>query len=199
MVFLTRQAWSWLVLGLWLLTACVTVNVYFPAAAAEQAADSIIDDVWGEQTDEPAEPPRQTREMTQTSTWRSIVLDAIVSVAVAAPNLNIDTPTVNKLKRSMGGRNPQLQPFYSNGAVGLTRDGLVAVRDINAVPGNQRNRVKKLVADENRDRNALYREIARANGHPEWESQIRSTFARQWISRAPNGYYVQGPGGWQKK
>ncbi|MCB5207307.1 hypothetical protein [Methylovorus mays] len=29
-----------------LLPACVTINIYFPAAAAEKAADRIIDDVW---------------------------------------------------------------------------------------------------------------------------------------------------------
>jgi hypothetical protein len=29
-----------------LLTACVTINIYFPAAAAQEAADQIIDDVW---------------------------------------------------------------------------------------------------------------------------------------------------------
>ena len=28
------------------LTSCVTINIYFPAAAAEKAADKIIDDVW---------------------------------------------------------------------------------------------------------------------------------------------------------
>jgi hypothetical protein len=28
------------------LTACVTINIYFPAAAAQEAADQIIDDVW---------------------------------------------------------------------------------------------------------------------------------------------------------
>jgi hypothetical protein len=27
-------------------TGCVTINIYFPAAAAEQAADRIIDEVW---------------------------------------------------------------------------------------------------------------------------------------------------------
>jgi len=27
-------------------SACVTINIYFPAAAAEKAADRIIDDVW---------------------------------------------------------------------------------------------------------------------------------------------------------
>jgi hypothetical protein len=29
-----------------LLSACVTINIYFPAAAAEKAADKIIDEVW---------------------------------------------------------------------------------------------------------------------------------------------------------
>jgi uncharacterized protein YtpQ (UPF0354 family) len=28
------------------LSACVTINIYFPAAAAEKAADKIIDEVW---------------------------------------------------------------------------------------------------------------------------------------------------------
>ncbi|HKA45542.1 MAG TPA: hypothetical protein VKF40_26380 [Burkholderiales bacterium] len=28
------------------LSGCVTINVYFPAAAAEKAADRIIDEVW---------------------------------------------------------------------------------------------------------------------------------------------------------
>ncbi len=29
-----------------LLAGCVTINIYFPAAAAEKAADRIIDEVW---------------------------------------------------------------------------------------------------------------------------------------------------------
>ncbi|MDR2220527.1 MAG: hypothetical protein LBE24_08125 [Methylobacillus sp.] len=43
------------------LSACVTINIYFPAAAAEKAADKIIDEVWqinDQQTpaDDPAQP-----------------------------------------------------------------------------------------------------------------------------------------------
>ena len=34
------------VLGAALLAGCVTINIYFPAAAAEKAADRIIDEVW---------------------------------------------------------------------------------------------------------------------------------------------------------
>lgn len=38
------------------LSACVTINIYFPAAAAEKAADKIIDEVWKTQkADKPAE------------------------------------------------------------------------------------------------------------------------------------------------
>lgn len=29
-----------------MLSACVTINIYFPAAAAEKAADKIIEEVW---------------------------------------------------------------------------------------------------------------------------------------------------------
>ena len=36
------------------LSACVTINIYFPAAAAEKAADQIIDDVWRLQDAAPA-------------------------------------------------------------------------------------------------------------------------------------------------
>lgn len=33
-------------LGVVALAGCVTINIYFPAAAAEKAADTIIDEVW---------------------------------------------------------------------------------------------------------------------------------------------------------
>lgn len=35
-----------------LLPGCVTINIYFPAAAAEKAADRIIDEVWQTQQQE---------------------------------------------------------------------------------------------------------------------------------------------------
>ena len=42
-----------------ILTACVTINIYSPAAAAEKAADKIIDEVWQlkQGQDAPADKP----------------------------------------------------------------------------------------------------------------------------------------------
>jgi uncharacterized protein YdbL (DUF1318 family) len=120
--------------------------------------------------------------------------------AAAAANLEVDTPAIVALQRSQQARHAQLAPYYQSGAVGLTRDGLIAVRDASLIPLPQRQSVSQWVADENRDRIALYREIARANGHPEWEAEIRSTFAERWIQKAPGGWWVQnGRGEWVKK
>lgn len=44
------------------LTACVTINIYFPAAAAEKAADKIIDEVWQTQDSDKAPAPDAKKE-----------------------------------------------------------------------------------------------------------------------------------------
>jgi hypothetical protein len=124
-------------------------------------------------------------------------------VALPAPaqaNLEVDTPAISSIKKSMQDRTKDLFPHLASGAVGLTRDGMVALRDANAVPLPQRAGVNAVVADENKDRSALYKEIARANGKPEWEGEIKSTFASRWVSKASGGWFYQDDkGAWVKK
>ena len=43
--------------GILLTAGCVTINIYFPAAAAEKAADRIIDEVWQLKGATPAPAP----------------------------------------------------------------------------------------------------------------------------------------------
>ena len=117
-----------------------------------------------------------------------------------AADIEINTPAIASLKQSMQQRHNQLEPYYARGAVGLTRDGLIAMRDANALPLSARQPVNALIASENQDRNALYREIARANSHPEWEADIRSTFGQRWIDLARPGWWYQAPNGsWVRK
>jgi len=120
--------------------------------------------------------------------------------AFAQANLDIDTPAIRSLTASMQQRHAQLLPYYANGAVGVSRDGLVALHDANAVALAQRAQVNAIIAAENQDRLALYREIARANGHPEWEADIRAKFGERWIAKAQTGWWVQDArGAWRKK
>ena len=133
--------------------------------------------------------------------WLFVVM-AVLSLAGAAHaqgNLEINTPAIAALKQSMQQRHVGLAPLYASGAVGLAADGSVALRDAGGVPLAQRGQVNALIAAENADRSALYREIARANGHPEWEADVRRTFAQRWIDRAQAGWWVQTGGGWARK
>lgn len=119
--------------------------------------------------------------------------------AMAQGNVEINTPAIAAIKAAMQGRFAQMESHFATGAIGLTNDGAVDVRDAQAIPLAQRQAVSALVAAENRDRSALYREIAQANGRPEWEREIRSTFAQRWIDKAPAGWWVRGASGWVRK
>lgn len=116
-----------------------------------------------------------------------------------AADLEVNTPGVNAIKSSMQARHAQLAGHYASGAVGLSMDGMIALRDPGSVPLAARQTVNALVAAENQDRDALYAEIANANGHPEWKPEIRSTFAQRWIQRAQRGWWVMSNQGWTQK
>jgi uncharacterized protein YdbL (DUF1318 family) len=132
----------------------------------------------------------------------------VLQLAIPAPalsqsqaDLEINTPAITALRESLRQRHSdQLRNYFTSGAIGLTRDGLIAMRDANAVPLAQRQQVNTLIAADNQDRLALYKEVARANKHPEWESEIRATFAKRWIERIPAGWYYQDANGiWVRK
>jgi uncharacterized protein YdbL (DUF1318 family) len=115
-------------------------------------------------------------------------------------DLEINTPAIAAIKSSMQARHATLEAHYASGAIGLTRDGFVAVRDANAIPLSQRQAVNAAVGAETSDRGKLYQEIARANNHPEWADQVQSTFAQRWIQKAQAGWWYQDPAGaWKKK
>jgi len=225
-----------LILGL--LAACVTVNVYFPAAAAEQAADRIIDTVTSQpggaksnDTNEttPKKTPPNSR-LTPNSRQapadggptdsqlaggqlagdRPILLaaaGALLSLLIpaaeaqASPNLDVSDPQIRAITASMQQRFGDMKKYFDAGVIGLTADGQVAIRDQNAIPLAERAVVARLVAEDNRDRATLYAELARANKHPEWEPDIRRTFARRWVERGAQAgwYYQDSSGKWLQK
>lgn len=205
-----------------LLAGCVTVNVYFPAAQAQQAADKIIDAVTGSTGGPPAqepqskpqnapagEPPSSDRGATRPGTASVLlaaagrVLELLVPAAAAQEqaNLNISTPEIRAIVGSMRARfQEHLKPFFTSGAIGLTAQGTIAVRDPSSVPLAQRAALVRVVAQQNDDLSLLYGEIAKANGHPEWAADIRNVFAQRWAARARQRgwYYRDNSGNWAR-
>jgi len=190
------------VLGLLLLTACVTINIYFPAAAAEKAADEIIKDIQSITPEKQAPTPKSELSDRQLSLlhWLDTAMNAVISSAQAAEaDLAIDSADIRQLRASMEKRFTSLQPLYAAGTIGIKADGFLAVKDAAGVALKDRNQVTKLVAAENADRQKLYQAIANANGHPEWVAQIKATFAARWISNAQPGWWYQSSGSWKQK
>jgi uncharacterized protein len=186
-----------------LLVGCVTINVYFPEAAAEKAADQFIGNVLGDPTQAAPAPKDQKNPPSGGQQPSAMLLDLLIPAASAAdsPNIRIQTSATEAIRGRMQQRfQGALGALLNSGAVGFTRDGMVAMRDATQVPLDQRAQANATVADENRDRAALYSEIANANSHPEWEPQIRATFAKGWIEKARAGWYYQNAAGsWLRK
>jgi uncharacterized protein YdbL (DUF1318 family) len=178
------------------LTACVTINVYFPAAEAQEAAREFVEKVIGE--DEAPAPQSDGGGMAANFDWTTLLIS---SAYAQSADITIRTPAIQAIQDRMAQRfQSQLAAGFDSGALGFGRDGLLVVRDAAAVALKDRAALQQAVADDNRDRNAVYREIAVANGHAEWESQIRETFAKQWVQSARGGWWYQdAAGAWKQK
>lgn len=207
-------------LALAVLAGCVTVNVYFPAAEAQRAADKVINAVTGSTGPAQNAPAQQSKPQSSSATQPPTsengvfaraesmlasaagrALTSLVPVARAAePNLNISTPQIRAIIADMHERFESLKPYFQSGVIGMTANGTLAIRNQGAVPLMKRATLAQLVAAQNRDLTELYSQIAAANGHPEWTADIRNAFAQRWIAHAKRSgwYYRDGGGNWVK-
>ena len=210
---LLQKRWMGMpVVGALLLSACVTINVYFPAAEAKEAAREFVEKVIDESDKvnmKDANPKDATRKEGgggMASLDRRFDFDPWILLGIGsahaqgAPDITIKTPAIQAIQARMESRfNGTLRGGFDSGALGFTSDGLISVRDAGKLELKDRVGMNGAVADDNRDRKAVYREVAVANGHPEWESQIREVFAKQWISSARSGWWYQSGSGWKQK
>lgn len=190
-----------------LLSACVTINVYFPAAEAREAAREFVEKVIDE-ADKVEIKDSSGKDGGGGMAMLHARLDfepwALLGIgsahAQSAPDITIKTPAIQAIQSRMEARFAStLRAGFDSGALGFTADGLITVRDPGKLALKDRVAMNAAVADDNRDRKAVYREVAVANGHPEWERQIRDVFARQWIDSARAGWWYESGGGWKQK
>ena len=201
-----KQVFGIPVVGALLLTACVTINVYFPAAEAKEAAREFVEKVIDEADKVEIKDSSKDGGGGMAMLQRRFDFDPLMLIGIgsahaqSAPDISIKTPAIQAIQARMEARfNSTLRAGFDSGALGFTSDGLITVRDAGKLELKHRVAMNAAVADDNRDRKAVYREVAVANGHPEWEGQIRDVFARQWVESARSGWWYQSGGGWKQK
>ncbi len=180
----------WMSAVLFLITACVTVNIYFPAAEVRKAAEDIVKDV-RQQQDKTKEPSTGSP-----TSWLFSVPNAY-----AGGELTVSNATIRQLKQRMKNRFPALSPFMAKGLVGEGLNGLLSIRSLSGLGLKDKAKLKRLVDAENRDRMALYRAVAQALNIPSSQLvRVQSIFAQQWQSTAPKGTFIEkAPGKWVRK
>lgn len=192
--------------AVFIVTSCVTINIYFPAAAVEKAADRIVDEVWGDENMTPENGEEtiedgQTQGSLDTAVRFAIALIGPGAADAAEADIDITTPAIRALRKSMQDRADSIKPYLDSSNVGLTNDGFLTVITGEGLNLKQKAQLTRLIDAENKDRSELYVEITKANNFtPDRVEDVKKIFADSWIRKARSGWWVQGSDGeWKKK
>jgi uncharacterized protein YdbL (DUF1318 family) len=174
--------------------ACVTVNIYFPAAKVEKTADEIVKDVYKDVETKEQKKPGNGSSLLRFLAWLG------PREAHAADATSVSNATIRALKENIKGRVGQLAPYFSKGNVGIDKRGYLAERGTQGMSVQQVAQMKRLIAADNGDRRRLYEEVAKALNQPQNAGKVEGIFAGKWRSEAPGGWLIQEDNGkWRRK
>jgi uncharacterized protein YdbL (DUF1318 family) len=192
-----------LVCSLFIISSCVTINIYFPEAVVKEAAEEIVDEV---RTEEDEEKEKKdvfaVWDENKTESAASNSMFTFVSSVYAQEQVTqVSSPKIRALKSTLKERFPQLRPFYNQGRIGETNDGLLVIRNEEELSLKDKSRLRRLVKEENSDRKELYAEVAEAlNIDPDQIPRIQRIFAENWIRKSRPGWWIQTKEGrWVRK
>ena len=184
---------------LFILSACVTVNIYFPAAAVQRAADEIVKETWGGSNGKSERV--QPQSLLPFAPRRTLSLSLTREAFAQEVDINVSNPAIRGLRDSIKRRSGAIKPYMDKGSAGINQGGLLVVRSSEGLNLKERAEVQQLIEAENRDREALYAEIAKANNiPPDAVPKIKGIFANSWIDQAQTGWWIQdSQGNWKRK
>lgn len=191
------SVFSIFVFCLFLIIACVTVNIYFPAGEVQKAADKIVE----EARPEPKKGGGSSLEPLHLPWLARLASLTRSGVAFAEVNIDISTPAIRSLRESIAGRFDSLKDYYRRGTLGEDNRGYVEIRDQSGLDLKQKADLRRLADAENRDRDALYKEIIKANKmDPRFKTEVEKIFSKSWRSKAIPGSWIQNDDGtWVRK
>lgn len=165
-------------ISLLLLFACVTINIYFPAAKVESVAGKIVGEIRGKK-----KPPAQKKPSPEKDgrLFEKTMLAFTCSTAYADETLTVSNPTIRTLKQRMKERYALLKPYYQKGYLEERNDGYVKIKKVGGLGLKQTRDLRGLVSAENADRKQLYLEVARAlKIDPSQVNRIGNIFGKEW-------------------
>lgn len=128
--------------------------------------------------------------------WLRRLGDALSPIQVAYAKEEETSPLVKEIAESMKKRYPELAKAKTSGFIGENNKGYVELRDSDALKGDAekdalKKKVQELVDGENKDRKALYKEMARLKKLD--VAVLEAVGAKDQLKRAKKGEWVQLP------
>lgn len=164
--------------------SCLTINIYFPEATVKRTADEIVEEVRGTKQDD-----KEKKDKNQLTSMFSFVPAAY---AQEQAEEKVTSPKIRALKDSLKQRFPSLVPFFEGGNVGEGNDGYLQVRTEESLSLKDKAALRRLVKNENSDRETLYAEVAKALDIDASQiPRIQRIFAQSWIKNAKPGWWIQ--------
>lgn len=169
--------WTAVCLGLGFVLSCVTINIYFPAEKVESVAGEIVEEIRGPQKTEDSD------DQSFRQPWRRYRMYLAVGpgAAWAQDVTDVSNAAIRTLKARMKERFAQIKPYYGKGALQEGDDGYVQMADAGSLDLKTRRTLTRLVDAENKDRRALYAEVAAAlDIDPGQIDRVARIFAKEW-------------------
>ncbi len=181
--------------------ACVTVNIYFPAAQVEKAAEDIVDDVYGTSQD----PAKTNGDSSALPSFLAMLAPSNAHAQSVTTSdiegLKKSNSAIRGLKQSIAATHQKLIPYYNAGNIGIDNKGLLKFRSNDGLKVSDKANVRRLVAQDNKTRKELYAEVATSMNIPGSEiEKITNIFTDVWQKKAPAGWWIQdASGNWKQK
>ncbi|MGD2124786.1 MAG: DUF1318 domain-containing protein [Desulfobacteraceae bacterium] len=154
--------------------ACVTINIYFPAEKVESVAGDIVKEIRGIEKEKPSKGDKS-------SLSKEILLALLPASAWAEEVTTVSNPTIRALKDKLKSNYQQMKPFYQKGMLNENRNGYVSIKTTKGLGLKEKRDLKGLVDAENRFREQLYAEVAKAlKIDPSLINKVAETFAKEW-------------------
>lgn len=169
------------------ITAHITVDIRH----IEKQADDVLDFIEGKSDTLPtaAATPAPTSYL---GNFLRLIDPVPMAHAEATYSLS---PLATQIAKRMQDRNNDVAALKSSGCLGENNRGYLELRDCDGVKeADARNKAQQLMAEENKDRKALYNEIARSNKEANVTvSAVEAVYAQKRLVRGRSGEVYQLP------
>ncbi|MCM8810604.1 MAG: YdbL family protein, partial [Candidatus Omnitrophica bacterium] len=171
------------------LLGCAVVNVYvtFPEEKVKKAAEDLLS------------PPTQSKSP-QSFLDIFLTKNLYAQEVVVTKDLKTDSQKIKEAKEKMDSWREKLDQFKKDGYIGETNDFKVVIKEMPR-DAEIAKEVKKLVDDENKQREIIIKELLKINNAaPEEEKKFRKIFGEVAQKYSPTNTWIQlSDGSWERK